>query len=97
MQENAVADLVMVAGDCHVGAMLPQPRLVPHVLYSFPEVLTHQKHHYINQRLCPILAEEGWTPMQHLLLQGHRDDRGLGARLGTYFIGGPVVCLHGAN
>ena len=69
MEYKQAADLEVTAGNCHVCPMLPQLCVVPHILCSFPEVLTHQQDHYIHQRLCPVLAEEAFTPMQHLLLQ----------------------------
>ena len=63
------ADLEMIAGNCHMRAMLPQLCLAAHILCSLPEVLTHQQDHNIHQRLGAVLAEEAGTPVQHLLLQ----------------------------
>ena len=63
------ADLEMIAGNCHMRAMLPQLCLIAHILCSLPEVLTHQQDHDIYQRLGAVLAEEVGTPVQYLLLQ----------------------------
>ena len=63
------ADLEMIAGNCHMRAMLPQLCLVAHILCSLPEVLTHQQDHDIHQRLGAVLTEKVGAPMQYLLLQ----------------------------
>lgn len=69
MFHKAGSNLEVVASNGQVCAMVLQLCLATHVLYSMPEMLTHEQDHHIHQGLCAVLAEEVGAPMQHLFLQ----------------------------